>query len=61
MVTFDVKFVPLVLYCINAKRDLHCMFKSLYIYTLKLFLLEDTEGEGCQRKNMLEIAQKLPK
>ena len=42
------------------ERQIQCLFKSLYISTLKVFLFEDTEEEVCEKMDMPEISQKLP-
>ena len=53
--------LSVLFYCISVERQIQCLFKYLHISTLELFSLEDTEGESCQKIDMSEIAQKLPK
>lgn len=53
--------LSVLLYCISVERQIQCLFKSLHISTLEVFLFEDTEEEVCQKMDMPEISQKLPK
>ena len=39
---------------INVERQIKCLFKSLHISTLEVFLFEDTEEKVCQKMDMLE-------
>ena len=39
---------------INVERQIQCLFKSLHISTLEVFLFEDTEEKVCQKMDMLE-------
>ena len=52
---FCCNFLSVLLYCVNVERQQRYLFKSLHISTLELFLLEDTEGELCQKIDMSEI------
>ena len=59
MATLFFNILSVLLYCINV--EIQCLFKSLHIPTLEVFLFEDTEEEVCQEMDMPEISQKLPK
>ena len=47
---------------INMERHLHCTFKYFILFLLLncFFLPEDTDGDLCQRMDMMEIAQNFP-
>ena len=53
--------LSVLFYCISVERQIQCLFKYLHISTLEVFLFEDTEEEVCQKMDMPEISQKLPK
>lgn len=62
MTTLFCNILSVLLYCISVERQIQCLFKSLHISTLEVFLFEDTEEKECQKMDMLEkISQKLPK
>ena len=58
---FFFYILSVLLYCISVKTQIQCLFKSLHISTLEVFWFEDTEKEVCQKMDMQEISQELPK